>query len=50
MGECKNYEKNLERCSCTKEDCERRGTCCECVAAHRGTGSLPSCLRDLAAD
>lgn len=45
--ECKNREANAAQCVCKSEDCERRGLCCQCVAAHRSRGSLPSCLRDL---
>ena len=43
--ECENYHKNLERCPCTSEDCERKGTCCECIAAHLGRGSFPACVK-----
>ena len=48
MAECKNYERNMERCTCQSEDCERKGYCCECIAAHQEGGSLPSCLRTVA--
>jgi glycosidase len=35
---------NVKECVCPKKDCENYGKCCECVKAHRGTGSLPFCL------
>ena len=47
MAECPSREANAAQCTCAAEDCERRGLCCQCVAAHRSSGNLPSCLRDL---
>ncbi len=47
MEECPNREANVAQCICPSEDCERRGLCCACVAAHRSNGNLPVCLRDL---
>ena len=47
MDKCPNRETNAAECICQAEDCERRGLCCACVAAHRSRGNLPSCLRDL---
>jgi hypothetical protein len=41
--ECRK-EKNLEKCSCTYDYCERKGLCCECVAYHREHGELPGCF------
>jgi len=49
MEECPRREENLSHCTCPSEDCERKGQCCECVAAHREGGSLPSCLKAIAA-
>jgi hypothetical protein len=42
--ECKNYKKNLERCTCSYEPCARKGFCCECLEYHRGHGELPGCF------
>ncbi|MFH1847900.1 MAG: DUF6485 family protein [Candidatus Omnitrophota bacterium] len=46
MGECRNYEKNMQACNCTYEPCSRKGMCCECVAYHRGMGQIPACFFD----
>jgi hypothetical protein len=43
MKECLNQQKNLEKCNCTYEPCERKGICCECVSYHRAMGQLPAC-------
>jgi len=42
---CVNIATNEENCPCEALDCERRGTCCECISAHSSKNSLPSCLR-----
>ena len=45
---CANYERNLANCTCASEDCERKGTCCDCVRNHwkaDGSGRI-SCLRE----
>jgi len=31
-------------CICPKTTCANYGKCCECVAKHRGTDSLPFCM------
>lgn len=31
---CINRERNLERCPCTYDPCQRRGVCCECIRNH----------------
>ena len=41
---CINIKTNVENCPCTATDCERHGVCCQCVSAHAGRDSLPSCL------
>ena len=41
--ECRK-DRNLARCTCTYEHCEKKGLCCECVAYHRGRGELPGCF------
>jgi hypothetical protein len=41
--ECKQ-EKNKAACACTYEPCNRKGTCCECIAYHRENGEMPGCL------
>ena len=43
MKECPNQQKNLEKCNCTYETCERKGICCECISYHRDMGQLPAC-------
>ena len=43
--ECKQ-ESNQDQCPCTA-DCERRGTCCDCLRHHLAGKSLPTCMRDL---
>jgi hypothetical protein len=40
--ECRK-EENLTRCPCTSTTCVRRGTCCQCLAAHLASQSLPRC-------
>ena len=40
--ECKKPE-NAAKCSCISLDCERRGTCCDCLASHLARKSLPRC-------
>ncbi len=42
--QCKNYQKNLEKCNCTYEPCSRKGFCCECISYHLSLGELPACL------
>jgi len=43
--DCKNRKENEKKCTCPHNDCPRHAVCCECVAYHRGDGSLPMCLR-----
>ncbi len=40
--ECQK-EKNLKRCNCTYEPCEKKGICCECIAYHLKQRQLPGC-------
>jgi len=40
-------ESNKEKCACPNHDCERRGTCCECLRAHLAGRTLPMCMRKL---
>jgi len=42
---CVNIERNEENCPCPSTDCERRAVCCDCISAHAGKDSLPSCLK-----
>lgn len=44
--DCPNIETNEARCTCTSQDCERHGLCCQCLAAHMEANSLTHCLRD----
>lgn len=41
--EC-HIEKNLARCNCTYEPCDKKGKCCECIAYHWKSGELPACF------
>ena len=40
--ECKK-EKNLERCNCTYDPCEKKGVCCDCIRYHLKMRQLPAC-------
>ena len=40
--ECQK-EKNLARCNCTYEPCDKKGICCECLAYHLKQRQLPGC-------
>ncbi|MFP3871224.1 MAG: DUF6485 family protein [Syntrophobacteria bacterium] len=42
MTECQK-EKNLLRCNCTYEPCDKKGICCECIASHLRMRELPGC-------
>jgi len=42
--ECLNKEKNLKKCNCTYEPCDKKGICCECIAYHKEHGELPACF------
>lgn len=35
--------RNMERCNCTYEPCQRKGICCECIAYHLRSRQLPGC-------
>lgn len=37
-------EKNLEKCNCTYESCDRKGRCCDCLAYHLKSRQLPACV------
>ena len=44
---CDNFDRNLADCPCTAEECERQGTCCDCIRNHwkpDGTGQT-ACFR-----
>lgn len=41
---CPNRDRNLQRCPCTYEPCEKKGVCCECLRYHLERGQLPACL------
>lgn len=43
-SKCVNIRRNLDGCTCTYTACDRRGLCCECVAAHRRNGEIPGCF------
>lgn len=40
--EC-NKNKNLEKCKCTYEPCQKKGICCECLKYHLKSRELPGC-------
>ncbi len=41
--ECNNEQKNMERCKCTYDGCDKHAICCECLASHLGSKQLPGC-------
>jgi hypothetical protein len=41
--QCKK-EENLADCTCSWEDCPRKGLCCDCVMHHRRKGEIPGCF------
>ena len=41
--DCNNHTRNLERCNCSYEPCDRKGYCCECLSYHQRLGELPAC-------
>jgi len=41
--ECQK-EKNLKRCTCTYEPCDKKGMCCECISYHLRMRELPGCV------
>ncbi len=45
--DCKKERENRKLCNCTYEPCSRKGSCCECIAYHRGMRELPACLFDV---
>lgn len=42
--DCKNYQKNMNKCNCTYEPCSKKGYCCECIEYHKKLGELPACV------
>ena len=40
---CKQ-EENSGRCTCTAQDCERRGICCDCLTTHLSGRTFPACV------
>jgi|Deesub1362B_J571_1020462.scaffolds.fasta_scaffold00203_17 hypothetical protein len=42
--ECPNIQINLQECTCTYANCEKRGNCCKCVSYHKKRGELPGCF------
>jgi len=47
--ECRKTE-NLESCTCSYEDCSRKGVCCECISYHLRSRQLPGCCFSAAAE
>lgn len=45
-NKCKNYERNLKDCNCLV-DCDKKGTCCDCIAFHRKLNQIPACLKNV---
>lgn len=43
MKEC-NVEKNLDKCNCSYEPCNKKGNCCECLQYHLRMGQFPACV------
>jgi len=38
---------NVKECACSEAGCPNHAKCCDCVKAHRESGSLPACLRGM---
>ena len=49
LMECRQ-EKNLTKCNCTYQPCERKGVCCECLTYHLRMRELPGCCFSDAAE
>ncbi len=45
MDKCKNFDKNMEYCTCDYEPCPRKGFCCECIRYHIKNGGEPACMK-----
>jgi len=43
MAVCESIQRNLDRCNCTYDPCERKGNCCECLHYHLRQNQLPAC-------
>ncbi|MFC2173497.1 DUF6485 family protein [Acidobacteriota bacterium] len=39
-----DQKKNLDRCTCTYDPCQKKGLCCECIEYHWRSQDLPGCL------
>lgn len=39
--ECK-IESNRKNCNCSYDPCEKKGSCCDCLAYHRRSRELPA--------
>ncbi|MBT9149903.1 MAG: hypothetical protein DDT40_00069 [candidate division WS2 bacterium] len=39
-----HINENLEKCSCSYNNCSRKGKCCECISYHWSKKQLPGCL------
>ncbi len=50
MRDCADKKVNIAGCNCTYSGCPRYGICCECIAYHKGSGELPACYFDKAAE
>lgn len=42
MSDCRNQNKNVNRCTCTAS-CGQKGFCCECLHSHLAKKQLPGC-------
>ena len=47
---CPNAKRNEKSCPCPKTDCGNRGICCDCLAAHLGRDTVPTCVRQRATE
>ncbi len=43
---CANYEINAQMCPCTNTECGNWAICCQCVQAHRDSGSFTACMKN----
>ena len=44
---CINFERNLENCPCTNDECDKKGICCECILFHKENGGVAQLVEHL---
>lgn len=40
---CPNFDRNMDKCTCSYPGCSRKGSCCECLQYHLSNDQLPAC-------